>query len=99
MISTSDPPSRPPPALRARFLRWARGPTFSRDIAFVLVFKLILLMALKYAFFNHPQAENMNMPPAEVARAILSVSAPSATNPHQGQPGQPGDNQGDQNAH
>ncbi len=93
MLSTSGPASPPSAALRARILRWARGPTFSRDITFVLAFKLVLLMALKYAFFNHPQAENMNMPPAEVARAILSVSVPSATNPHQG------DNQGDQNAH
>ncbi|MFP6557024.1 cytochrome oxidase putative small subunit CydP [Paraburkholderia sp. B3] len=99
MISTSDPPSRPPPALRSRFLRWARGPTFSRDIAFVLAFKLVLLMALKYAFFNHPQAENMNMPPAEVARAILSVSVPSAMNPHQDHQGHQSDTQGDQNAH
>lgn len=99
MISTSDPPSRPPSALRSRFLRWARGPTFSRDIAFVLAFKLVLLMALKYAFFNHPQAENMNMPPAEVARAILSVSVPSAMNPHQGYQGRRSDTQGDQNAH
>jgi hypothetical protein len=56
-------------------------------------------MALKYAFFNHPQAENMNMPPAEVTRAILSVSVPSAANPHQGQPGHQADPQGDQNAH
>jgi hypothetical protein len=99
MISTSDRPSQSPPALRARFLRWARGPTFSRDITFVLAFKLILLMALKYAFFNHPQAENMNMSPAEVTRAILSVSVPSATNAHQGQPGHQADPQGDQNAH
>jgi hypothetical protein len=81
MFSTSHHPPRPNPALRERFLRWARGPTFTRDIVFVLAFKLVLLMALKYAFFNHPQAENMNMPPAEVARAILSVSVPGAANP------------------
>lgn len=93
MISTSDHSPKPHLALRARFVRWARGPTFARDIAFVLAFKLVLLMALKYAFFNHPQAENMNMPPAEVAQAILSVSVPTATSPHQG------DNQGDPNAH
>ncbi|WP_028227696.1 cytochrome oxidase putative small subunit CydP [Paraburkholderia ferrariae] len=92
MISTSDHPPRPRLALHARLLRWARGPTFARDIVFVLAFKLVLLMALKYTFFNHPQAENMNMPPADVARAILSVSVPTApsqspaTNPTQGDP-------------
>lgn len=89
MIPTSGQSPKAHPALRARFLRWARGPTFARDIVFVLAFKLVLLTALKYAFFNHPQAENMNMPPAEVARAILSVPVPPATNPPQG----------DQNAH
>ena len=81
MISNSDPPATQPAALHARFARWFRGPTFARDIALVLAFKLVLLLALKYAFFNHPQAENMSMPAAEVSRAILSVPAP---NPSQG---------------
>jgi hypothetical protein len=97
MISTSDHPPRPNPALRARFLRWARGPTFARDITFVLAFKLVLLMALKYAFFNHPQAENMNMPPAEVARAILSVPVPGTASPATNQATNPP--QGDSHAH
>jgi hypothetical protein len=97
MFSTSDHPPRPTPALRARFLRWARGPTFTRDIVFVLVFKLVLLTALKYAFFNHPQAENMNMPPAEVARAILSVPTPGATSPATNPATNPP--QGETNAH
>jgi hypothetical protein len=73
--------------LRERVIQWARGPTFGRDIVLVLVIKLVLLMALKYAFFNHPQAENMTMPPAEVAQAILSVPMPPGAqvpNPHQG---------------
>lgn len=77
MISTSDPPARPHGALRARFQRWVRGPTLGRDLTAVLIFKLVLLIALKYAFFNHPQAQNMSMPPADVARAILSVPAPN----------------------
>ncbi len=64
-------------SLRARLLHWARGPTFGRDIVLVLAFKLVLLMTLKYAFFNHPQAENMTMPPAAVAQALLSVPAPA----------------------
>jgi hypothetical protein len=64
-------PSRP--ALRARLASWVRGPTFGRDIAIVLAIKFALLMVLKYAFFNHPQADNMSMPPALVAQALLSV--------------------------
>jgi type II secretory pathway component PulM len=65
----------PRTALRARLAGWARGPTFARDIAIVLAIKLALLMVLKYAFFNHPQAEHMSMPPALVAQALLSVPA------------------------
>jgi hypothetical protein len=85
MIPTSGQLPQPEPAApRRRFLRWARGPTFSRDVVFVLTVKLVLLMALKYAFFNHPQAHNMSMQPAQVAHAILSVPAPPAMNPPQG---------------
>ncbi|WP_408355488.1 MULTISPECIES: cytochrome oxidase putative small subunit CydP, partial [Paraburkholderia] len=40
-----------------------------------------LLMALKYAFFNHPQAEHMSLPPEQVAQALLSVPA---SHPSQG---------------
>ncbi|WP_090684931.1 cytochrome oxidase putative small subunit CydP [Paraburkholderia phenazinium] len=71
----------PRPALRARFAGWLRGPTFARDIAIVLIAKFALLMVIKYAFFNHPAAENMNMPPALVAQALLSVPA---SHPSQG---------------
>ncbi|NIE67865.1 cytochrome oxidase putative small subunit CydP [Burkholderia sp. Ax-1719] len=89
MISTSGQPAHAPPHLRSRMRRWVRGPTFARDIVLVLVIKLVLLMALKYAFFNHPQAENMSMRPADVARAILSVPETTA----------PKVNQGDHHAH
>ncbi|MFD1558972.1 cytochrome oxidase putative small subunit CydP [Paraburkholderia silviterrae] len=81
MNSTSGQFARARPLLRARFLQWARGPTFGRDIVLVLAFKLVLLMALKYAFFNHPQAENMTMPPAAVAQALLSVPVPPEASP------------------
>jgi hypothetical protein len=67
--------------LRERFVAWARGPTFARDIIIVLAIKFVLLMVLKYAFFNHPQADNMSMSPALVAQAILSLPA---TPPSQG---------------
>jgi hypothetical protein len=68
-------------SLRTRCADWARGPTFARDIAIVLAIKLTLLMVLKYAFFNHPQAEHMSLPPAEVAQALLSIPA---SHPSQG---------------
>lgn len=86
MISTSDSPPAQPVARHTKLRRWANRPTFARDIVVVLAFKLVLLLALKYAFFNHPQAENMSMPPAEVARAMLSVPEPNPS-------------QGDRNAH
>lgn len=77
-----------PPAGPTRWLTWlaawARGPTLARDIAIVLAVKLILLIALKYAFFNHPQAEHMSLPPAVVAAQLLSVpvTAPSHGDHH-----------------
>ncbi|SMG32066.1 cytochrome oxidase putative small subunit CydP [Paraburkholderia susongensis] len=58
---------------RNRFTRWVRGPTLARDIAIILAIKLVLLMALKYTFFNHPQAQHMTLPPEQVAQALLSV--------------------------
>jgi hypothetical protein len=64
---------------------WARGPTFARDILIVLAIKFALLIALKFAFFNHPQARNMSLPPAQVAQALLSVPASTPSPPpHQG---------------
>lgn len=61
--------------LSSRIVAWARGPTFARDILIVLAIKFALLFALKFAFFNHPQAQNMSLPPAQVAQALLSVPA------------------------
>jgi hypothetical protein len=58
-----------------------RGPALARDIAIVVAIKFALLMALKYAFFNHPQAQHMSLPPEQVAQALLSMPA---ANPSQG---------------
>jgi hypothetical protein len=49
----------------------------ARDLAIVVVLKIAVLMALKYAFFNHPQAQHMEMPPGDVARQLLSGSTAS----------------------
>ncbi|WP_090863337.1 cytochrome oxidase putative small subunit CydP [Paraburkholderia diazotrophica] len=71
-------------ALSSRIVAWARGPTFARDIAIVLAVKFALLLALKLAFFDHPQAQHMSLPPAQVAQALLSVpvSPPSQGDNH-----------------
>ena len=85
MISINKEPAAPPrragctAGWRARIAAWVRGPTLVRDITLVLIVKLILLMSLKYAFFNHPQAEHMSLPPAVVAEKLLSVPAPAST--------------------
>ena len=62
-------------SVTASLARWVRGPTFARDIALVLFLKVVLLIVLKLAFFDHPRAADMSMPPAEVARALLSSPA------------------------
>jgi hypothetical protein len=67
--------------LVSRIVAWARGPTFARDILIVLAIKFALLFALKFAFFNHPQAQNMSLPPAQVAQALLSVPASASPPP------------------
>ncbi|MBN3792307.1 cytochrome oxidase putative small subunit CydP [Burkholderia sp. Ac-20353] len=82
MISIDKKPASPAvgsAGWRGRIAAWARGPTLARDITVVLIVKLALLMALKYAFFNHPQAEHMSLPPAAVAEKLLSVPAPVPT--------------------
>ncbi|MBN3759117.1 hypothetical protein G3N95_39845 [Paraburkholderia sp. Tr-20389] len=71
--------------LVSRIVACARGPTFARDILIVLAIKFALLIALKFAFFNHPQAQNMSLPPAQVAQALLSVPASAQSPlPHRG---------------
>lgn len=62
-------------SVTASLVRWVQGPTFARDIALVLCLKVVLLIALKLAFFDHPRAADMSMPPAQVARALLSSPA------------------------
>ncbi|TKC89591.1 hypothetical protein FAZ69_11745 [Trinickia terrae] len=80
-VKKNTPPKGPPGrrGIKARISTWVHGPTLARDIAVVLAIKFVLLIALKYAFFNHPQAEGMSMPPAEVARALLAVPAPQSS--------------------
>ncbi|TCW82274.1 hypothetical protein C5O80_21570 [Burkholderia sp. SRS-46] len=79
LISINKEPATGAAGWRGRIVAWARGPTLARDITIVLIIKLVLLIALKYAFFNHPQAKHMSLPPAAVAEKLLSVPAPAST--------------------
>ncbi|ASV99090.1 cytochrome oxidase putative small subunit CydP [Paraburkholderia aromaticivorans] len=81
MTITLNDRNPPRPAPRARLAGWVSRRTFKRDIVIVLAVKFALLMALKYTFFNHPQAEHMSLPPEQVAQALLSVPA---SHPSQG---------------
>lgn len=39
----------------------SRIDSFKREIIFVLIIKLILIVSLKYAFFNHPVSKNLTI--------------------------------------
>jgi hypothetical protein len=43
------------------------------ELIAVLLVKAALLFALKELFFSHPAAEHMQLPPAEVAQALLDT--------------------------
>ncbi|ACR30209.1 cytochrome oxidase putative small subunit CydP [Burkholderia glumae] len=86
ILTPKSAPRDGPPSLRARFISWTQGPTLIRDLSVVLAIKLVLLMALKYAFFNHPQAEHMSLPAAAVAAQLLGTTAVrSSTGDHHDQ--------------
>jgi hypothetical protein len=72
--SSERPVNAMPTRLRSKRRRFAG---LARDLSIVVVLKLAVLMALKYAFFNHPQAQHMEMPPGDVARQLLSGSTAS----------------------
>jgi hypothetical protein len=71
MTITLNDRNPPRPALRARLAGWLRGPTFTRDIAIVLAIKFVLLMALKYTFFNG----GAHVAAARASRAGVAVRA------------------------
>lgn len=58
-----------------------RGGRLRLELIAVLAVKVALLFVLKELFFSHPAAENMQMPPAAVAQALLDIPA-SAEGPH-----------------
>jgi hypothetical protein len=66
-------------SIKTRIAVWLRGNTLARDITVALAIKLLLLVTLKFAFFNQPQAKHMSMPPAAVAQALFAVPASSAS--------------------
>jgi hypothetical protein len=61
----------------ARVRAIARAHPMGRDITLAVSVKLLLLGALQAAFFSHPSAPNMKLPPEQVASAIFAT-APAA---------------------
>jgi hypothetical protein len=61
----------------ARVRAVARAHPMGRDLALAVSVKLLLLGALQAAFFSHPSAPNMKLPPEQVASAIFA-GAPAA---------------------
>ncbi len=76
ILTRKSSPHDGPRTLREHLAAWVRGPTLVRDLSVVLAIKLVLLMALKYAFFNHPQAQHMSLPSAVVAARLLGPTTP-----------------------
>jgi len=50
-------------------------------IALALAVKLLLLYALWYLFFSHPQTKKMRLPTARVEQHLLAVPAPITPTP------------------
>jgi hypothetical protein len=53
-----------------------RRPGLARELTLVVIVKIAILLVFKYTLFGHPQAPHMELPPAQVAQALLSVPAP-----------------------
>lgn len=70
-LSSPQPPSCP--GLSRRFPAWLRDRPLARDIAIILCIKFVLLMVIKYAFFNQPVARHMSLPPDVVAHQLLAT--------------------------
>lgn len=66
-------------------LRWRTRPSrFMFEILVVLAIKVVLLFILKHAFFDAPVAKHMQLPPDDVARALIGPSAVEAHSPTPG---------------
>lgn len=82
-MSTPRSLSRSPhPPSANRLLGWLRQRPLARDLTVILCIKLVLLIWIKYTFFNHPQAPHMSLPPSVVAHQLLDTPVPPM--PHQG---------------
>jgi hypothetical protein len=68
--------------LLSTFSRARRGGSLKFELIAVLALKAVLLFALKELFFSHPAAEHMQLPPADVARALLDTPASTQGAPH-----------------
>ena len=48
--------------------------TYKQEIIFVLIIKLILIVSLKYAFFNNPVSKNLTA--NDIDRVFLGTTKP-----------------------
>jgi hypothetical protein len=78
-MSTSDLPCHAHQPLRSGLAglvsRTLRRPGLARELTIILAIKFVILVIFKYTLFSHPQAPHMELPPAQVAQALLSVPA------------------------
>lgn len=84
-VRRSTDTDRAGPAQRPGMLAaiWHR-PGLVRELTLVVMAKVAILLVFKYTLFSHPQAPHMELPPAQVAQALLSVPAshPPASGDH-----------------
>lgn len=61
-----------------------RRPGLARELTLIVMVKVAVLLVFKYTLFGHPQAPHMELPPTQVAQALLSVPAshPPASGVH-----------------
>ncbi|UDG83319.1 cytochrome oxidase putative small subunit CydP [Candidatus Vallotia lariciata] len=57
-------------------LAWIlQRPKLVRELIGVVIAKFVILLIFKYTLFSYPQTLHMELPPAQVAQALLSIPA------------------------
>ncbi|KAG0162034.1 hypothetical protein DFQ30_004356, partial [Apophysomyces sp. BC1015] len=64
----ANAPYTPPTGALAAILR---RPRLTHELTLIVIVKIAVLLVFKYTLFSHPQAPHMELPPAQVAQALL----------------------------